>query len=112
MAEGSQTIPPQQTTTVSAIVISTNANDVTGTVQPLLQFDETATIIVAPALTTAHNKRINIRIDNLTDFPPTIKTTPSFQSYKSSNLKKQSKYDPLTTPHSNYYKTLMITTCT
>ena len=49
-------------------------NDVTGAVQPLPQFDETATIIVAPALATAHNKRLNIRIANLTDFPHTIKT--------------------------------------
>ena len=36
------------------------------------KLDETATIIVAPALATAHNKRINIRIANLTDFPHTI----------------------------------------
>ena len=54
-------------------MITTNANDVTGTVQPLPQFDETATIIVAPALATAHNKRINIRIANLTYFPHKIK---------------------------------------
>ena len=71
MAEGSQTIPPQQTTTVSAIVITTNANEVSGTVQPLPKFDETAAIIVAPALATAHNKRINIRIAKLTDFQHT-----------------------------------------
>ena len=31
MTEGNQTLPPQQTTTVSAIVITTNTNDVTGT---------------------------------------------------------------------------------
>ena len=73
MAEGHQTLPPQQTTTVNAIVITTNAIDITGAVQPLPQFDETATIIVAPALATAHNKRINLRIANLTDFPHTIK---------------------------------------
>ena len=73
MAEGNQTLPPQQTTTVNAIVITTNMHDVTGAVQPLPQFDETATIIVAPALATAHNKRLNIRIANLTDFPHTIK---------------------------------------
>ena len=73
MAEGNQTLPPQQTTTVNAIVITTNMNDVTGAVQPLPQFDETATIIVAPALATAHNKRLNIRIANLTDFPHTIR---------------------------------------
>ena len=73
MAEGHQTLPPQQTTTVNAIVITTNAIDITGAVQPLPQFDETATIIVAPALATAHNKRINLRVANLTDFPHTTK---------------------------------------
>ena len=73
MAEGNQTLPPQQTTTVNAIVITTNAIDITGAVQPLPQFDETATIIVALALATTHNKRINLRIANLTDFPHTIK---------------------------------------
>ena len=71
MAEGIKTLLPQQTTTVKAIVITMNTNDVTGTVQPLPQFDKTATIVVTPA--TAHNKRINIRITNLTDFPHTIK---------------------------------------
>ena len=71
-AEGSQAKPPQPTT-VSAMVITPNTNDVTGAVQPLPQFDETATIIVAPALATAHNKRLNFRIANLTDFPHTIK---------------------------------------
>ena len=73
MAQGNQMLLPQQTTTVSSIVITTNTNDVTGTVKPFADFDETATIIVAPALATAHNKRLNIRITNLTDFPHTIK---------------------------------------
>ena len=73
MAERNQTLLPQQTTTVSTMVTTTNANDVTGAIQPKPQFDETATIIVAPALAAAHNKRINIRIANLTVFPHTIK---------------------------------------
>ena len=68
MAEGNQTLQPRKTTTVNAIVITTNAIDITGAVQPLPQFDETATIIVAPALATAHNKRINLRIADLTEF--------------------------------------------
>ena len=73
MAEGNQTLLPQQTTTVNTVIITPHTNDVTGTVQPLPQFDETATIIVAPALATAHTKRMNIRIANLTYFPHTIK---------------------------------------
>ena len=73
MADGNQTLFPQKITTVNAVVVTTNANDVTGAVHPLPQFDETDIIMVAPALATAHNKRINIRISNLTDFPHTIK---------------------------------------
>ena len=41
MAEGNQTLLPQQTTTVNAVIITTNANDVTDTIQPLPQFGET-----------------------------------------------------------------------
>ena len=73
LAEGNQTLLPQQTTTVNAVVITTNTNDVTGAVQPLPPFHKTATSIVAPASATAHNKKINIRIANLTDFPHAIK---------------------------------------
>ena len=74
VTDGIQTKPPQQTTTVNAIVVTTNTNDITGAIQPLPQFDETANIIVAPALASAHNKRISIRIVNLTEFPYTIKS--------------------------------------
>ena len=42
LAVGNQTLLLQQTTTVSAKVITTNTNEVTGAVQPLPQFDETA----------------------------------------------------------------------
>ena len=112
MAEGSQTIPPQQITTVSAIVITTNANGVTGTVQPPPQFDETATIIVAPALATAHNKKINIRIANLTDFPHTIKNHTKLAELQILKPEETKQNDPLTPPHSNYCKTLIIHTCT
>ena len=101
MAEGNQTLSPNETTTVNAIVITTNTNDVTGTVEPLLQFDETATIIVAPALATAHNKRINIRIANLTDFPHTIKNYTKLAETQILEPEKQNKYDPLTRSHSN-----------
>ena len=73
ITDGNQTKPPQQTTTVNAIIVTTNTNDITGAIQPIPQFDETANIIVAPALASAHYKRINIRIVNLTEFPYTTK---------------------------------------
>ena len=74
ITDGNQTIPAQQTTTVNAKVVTTSTNDITGAIQPLPQFDETANIIVAPALVSAHNKRINITIVNLTEFPYTMKS--------------------------------------
>ena len=64
MAEGNHTLPPQQTTTVNAIVITTNTNDVNGAVQSQPQFDETATIIVTPALATAHKKGSTFELQN------------------------------------------------
>ena len=73
LTEGSQTLSPQQTTAVNAVVITTNTNDITGAIRPLPQFDETVTIIVVPALATTNNKRINISMANLTEFPYTIK---------------------------------------
>ena len=94
MAEGNQTLLPQQTTTVNAIVITTNATDITGAVQPLPQFDETATIIVAPALATAHNKRINLRLANLTDFPHTIKNHTILTNCKFLDQRTPNRYDP------------------
>ena len=63
LAEENQTLQPQQLTRVATMVNITNTNDVPGAVQPLPQFDETATIIVAPALTTAHRKRQRIRMN-------------------------------------------------
>ena len=99
MTEGNKTLLPQQTTTVNAIVITTNINDVTGTVQPLPQFYKTATIIVAPALATAHNKRLNIRIANLTDFPHTKKNhtkLAELEIVKSENTKQTRPVDAAT----------------
>ena len=63
----------QQITTVNTVVLITNTNDITGAIQPLPQSDETATIIVSPVLATTHNKRINIRMAILADFPYAIK---------------------------------------
>ena len=47
LTEGNQTLSPQLTTTVKAVVITTNTNDITGAIQPLQQVDKTVTIIVA-----------------------------------------------------------------
>ena len=69
--EVNQTLPPQQSVTVIAVVITTNTNYITGAIQPLPQLDETATIIAVPALAATDNMRINIRIANLTHFPYT-----------------------------------------
>ena len=73
LAEGNQTLLPHETTTVAALVTTTNTNNVTGAIQPMQEFDETANVIATPALATSHNKRINIRMANTTEFPYTIK---------------------------------------
>ena len=102
ITDGNQTIPTQQIATVNAIVITTNTKDITGAIQPSPQFDETANIIVAPALASAHNKRINIRIVNLTEFLCTLNTRPKQLNFKYLNLKTPNKYVPSTLPHCHY----------
>ena len=61
------------TTIKAAVVVTTNTHDVTGAVQPLPQFDESASIMAARSLATAHIKRLNIRMANIPEFPYNIK---------------------------------------
>ena len=71
---GTQTVPAQQTLTVNAVAITNIEHPITGTIQPQPQLDEDAQIMVAPALATADNKKIKIRVVNTADTPCTIPT--------------------------------------
>ena len=70
--EEKHTIPAQTTRIIHASITASNDHPITGTVQPLPQFDENAELIVAPAITTARDKRVAIKIANTTDFPYTV----------------------------------------
>ena len=70
--EEKHTIPAQATRIIHASITVSNDHPITGTIQPLPQFDENAKLIVAPAITTARDKRVAIKIANTTDFPYTI----------------------------------------
>ena len=64
--------PAQATRIIHASITASNDHPITGTVQPLPQFNENAKLIVAPAITTAQDKRVAIKIANTTDFPYTV----------------------------------------
>ena len=70
--EGKHTIPAQATQIIHASITVSNDHPITGTVQPLPQLDETAKLMVAPAITTARDTRVAIKIANTTDFLYTI----------------------------------------
>ena len=70
--EEKHTIPAQAARIIHASITVSNVHPITGTVQPLPQFDENAKLIVAPAITTARDKRVAIKIANITDFRYTI----------------------------------------
>ena len=96
LTEGNQTLLPQQTTMIKTLVVTTSINDVTGAVQPLTLPDESSNIIVAPALATTNNKRMNIRRANLTEFPYTIKShteLAELQILKSEDTKQMQPID-------------------
>ena len=70
--ESKRTIPAQSTRVIHASISVSNDHPITGTVQPLPQFDECAKLIVALEITTARDKRVTIKIANATDFAYTI----------------------------------------
>ena len=70
--EGKHTIPTQSTRTIHASKTASAYHPITGTIQPLPQFDESAKLIVAPAITTSRDKNIAIEKANTTYFPYTL----------------------------------------
>ena len=72
--EAKHTIPAHSTRTIYASIPVSAEHPITGTIQPLPLFDECAKLIVAPAITTARDKKVPIKIANTTDFPYTIAT--------------------------------------
>ena len=68
------TILAHSTPTIYALIPVSTEHPITGTIPPLPQFDECAKLIVAPAITTARDKKVPIKIANTTDFPYTIAT--------------------------------------
>ena len=70
--EAKHTIPAQATRITYAAIPVTTEHTITGTIQPLPQFDENSKLIVAPAITTARSKIVAIKVANTTDFPYTI----------------------------------------
>ena len=72
--EAKQTIPAHSTRTIYASIPVSTEHPITGTIQPLPQFDECAKLIVAPAIATVRDKKVPIKIANTTDFPYTIAT--------------------------------------
>ena len=70
--EAKHTIPAQATRIIYAVIPVTTEHTITGTIQPLPQFDENSKLIVAPAITTARSKKVAIKVANTTDFPYTI----------------------------------------
>ena len=70
--EAKHTIPAQSTRIIYASIPVSNENPITGTIQPLPQFDESSKLMATPAITTARGKKIAIKVANTTDFPYTI----------------------------------------
>ena len=72
--EAKHTIPAHSTRIIYATTPVSTEHSITGTIQPLPHFDECAKVIIAPAITTARNKKVPTKIANTTDFPYTIAT--------------------------------------
>ena len=72
--EAKHTIPAHATRIIYASRPVSTEHPITGTIQPQPQFDECSKLLVAPAITTARDKKVAIKFANTTDFPYTIAT--------------------------------------
>ena len=67
--DAKHTIPAHSTRIIYASIPVSSEHPITGTIQTLPQFDECAKLIVAPAITTARDKRAAIKFANTANFP-------------------------------------------
>ena len=67
------TIPPTTTKTITAFLEQPSKWDTTGTVTPLEQFTETASLLISHSKSTVIDKRIGVRVTNTTESPYSIK---------------------------------------
>ena len=93
--EEKHTIPAQATRIIHASVTVSNDHPITGTVQPLPQFDETAKLIAAQALPTARDKRVVIKIAKTTDFPITINPHTKLAELQILNFEETKSIQPV-----------------
>ena len=67
------TIPPTTTKTITAFVDHPSKWNTTGTVTPLEQFTETASVLISDSMSTIFDKRMAVRVTNATEWPYLIK---------------------------------------
>ena len=63
------TIPPTTTKTITAFIDHPSKWNTTGTVTPLEQFTETASLLISHSMSTIIDKRIAVRVTNTTESP-------------------------------------------
>ena len=67
------TIPPTTTKTITAFIDHPSKWNTTGTVTPLEKFTETASLLISQSMPTIIDKRIAVRVTNITESPYLIK---------------------------------------
>ena len=67
------TIPPTTTKTITAFIDHPSKWNTTGTVTPLEKFTETASFLISHSMSTIFDKRIAVRVTNITESPYSIK---------------------------------------
>ena len=67
------TIPPTTTKTITAFIDHPSKRNTTGTVTPLEKFTETASLLISHSMSTIIDKRIAVRMTNITESPYLIK---------------------------------------
>ena len=94
------TIPPETTQTITGSTDIPSNVDTTGVINPATNHCSGDPLVVASSISTASNRKIDIRVTNTTPTPSTIKRNTTIAEFKILSPKRQKNSNHSTQQHS------------
>ena len=91
------TIPPETTQTITAYTDITSTIDTTGVINPATNHCSGDPLVVASSISTASNRKIDVRVTNTTPTPYTIKKNTTVAEFKIMSPEEAKELKPLNT---------------
>ena len=91
------TIPPETTQTITAYTDISSIIDTTGVINPATNHCSSDPLVVASSISTATNRKIDVRVNNTTPTPYTIKKNTTIAEFKIMSPEEAKELRPLNT---------------